>query len=152
MKKSTVKELAFVEAGYDLDEFDNYAVYTKSEREEALKDYIKESAWAFKASFILEHNSKIMNNTTDREFDQIKKSIEKTQDYLCDSCNALMLALIDDLDEFCTDAVEADGCGHFLSSYDGEEREVDYNGKKYYIYREGWLNEKSRIIKKLRKW
>ena len=39
------------------------------------------------------------------------------------------------LPAFIEEAVSADGYGHFLSRYDGEENEEEINGITYYIYR-----------------
>ena len=53
----------------------------------------------------------------------------------CEGANDAILALIKKtdggLDGFVEDAISADGRGHFLSSYDGDENEE--NG--FYIYR-----------------
>jgi hypothetical protein len=43
--------------------------------------------------------------------------------------------LIDDFDYFIEDAINCDGRGHFISSYDGEEVEYKYKNQVYYIYR-----------------
>jgi hypothetical protein len=43
--------------------------------------------------------------------------------------------MIDDLDHFIEDAIRADGRGHFLSRYNGEENEETVGGVTYYIYR-----------------
>lgn len=40
-----------------------------------------------------------------------------------------------DEDELIQGVIDADGRGHGISSYDGEERDVTYNGTTYYIYR-----------------
>jgi len=40
-----------------------------------------------------------------------------------------------DREEFIDDVIIADGRGHTISSYDGEENEIEYNNEWYYIYR-----------------
>lgn len=40
-----------------------------------------------------------------------------------------------DLDELAKDVVSTDGVAHSLSRFDDEEREVDFEGVKYYLYR-----------------
>jgi hypothetical protein len=40
-----------------------------------------------------------------------------------------------DIDSLVEDAISADGRGHFLSSYDGDENEETVNGQTFYIYR-----------------
>ena len=51
-----------------------------------------------------------------------------------------MLKLIDDIDEFCKDAISADGRGHFLNGYDGNEYEQSfkYKGESYTFYLYRW--------------
>ena len=40
-----------------------------------------------------------------------------------------------DKEEFIDDVIISDGRGHTISSYDGEENEIEYNNEWYYIYR-----------------
>lgn len=47
------------------------------------------------------------------------------------SANSIVKALINDIDTFVYDAIDADGRGHFLSFYDGREHEQD----EFFIYR-----------------
>jgi predicted house-cleaning noncanonical NTP pyrophosphatase (MazG superfamily) len=105
-----------------------FTVMTEEEREKAVRDYIKESAWAFNTNFIIDHSNIEYNN-------RIEKSLKKMQEELCEDANEIILALINDFDEFVEDAVNSDGYGHFLSQYDGEESEIEINGTLYFIYR-----------------
>lgn len=41
-----------------------------------------------------------------------------------------------DTEKFCEDAINADGRGHILNRYDGEEGEAEHDGATYYIYRQ----------------
>jgi hypothetical protein len=103
-----------------------YAVGTDSEADEACKEYIKDSAWAFRSSFICEYCSLPQ---------ELEEALEAMQSKKCEGANDAILALIKKtdggLDGFVEDAISADGRGHFLSSYDGDENEE--NG--FYIYR-----------------
>ena len=65
------------------------------------------------------------------EYNAAIESLQEAQEHSCESLNGLVYALIDDIDEFIQDAINADGRGHFISYYDGEENEE--NG--LYIYR-----------------
>jgi len=105
---------------------DNYNVYTDEEAGEAAKEYIKESVWAFNASFIINHSMLPY---------KAKEMIENFQTTKREDANETILALIEDFDEFVSDAISADGRGHFMNSYDGEENEETVNGETYYIYR-----------------
>lgn len=104
-----------------------YLVVTDEEADEETKDYIKETVWAFSASFLA--------NFTDLP----KEMFTAIQDK-CENANDPILTVIErvdgGLDEFVSQAVKADGRGHFLSSYDGNENEVrDEDGELFYIYR-----------------
>ena len=68
--------------------------------------------------------------TTD-EYNSAVESLEEAQSRCCESANGLVKALINDMDEFVEDAINADGRGHFLAQYDGNENEQD----DFYIYR-----------------
>lgn len=105
-----------------------YKVLTDEEADKAAEESIEESLWAFNAEFILEH-SKI--EVVGREYDEIVKAFRKMQETLCESANALVKALVTDIDNFVQDAVETDGRGHFISSWDGEE----HKSENFYIYR-----------------
>jgi hypothetical protein len=54
---------------------------------------------------------------------------------LCEDANELVKAVIRDIDHFVKDAILSDGRGHFLSSYDGEENEIEHKKVMFYIYR-----------------
>ena len=118
---------------------DDYVVLTDEQADKEVRDYIKESVWAFEPSFLSAHtgiDEEIFTNLADR----------------CESNNESYLRMIKDLDGFIADAVSQDGRGHFMSTYDGNEYEVlyyqvvttnnngmhiTYNTKQtpYYIYR-----------------
>lgn len=106
-----------------------YVVLTAHEANERCKDYIRESLWAFNVDF-LEARCECVTYRT-------KKAVRKMQEELCEDANELIFAWIDDFDTFVACAIVADGRGHFLAPYDGEEHEVCHNGETYYIYRIG---------------
>lgn len=105
---------------------EQYAVGTDSEADDACKEYIKDSAWAFRSSFICEYCNLPQ---------ELAEALEAMQSKKCESANDSILALIEEtdggLEGFVEDAISADGRGHFLSSYDGEENERD----GFFIYR-----------------
>lgn len=129
-------EVEEINQGYDKNTFEygnqEYKVFTEEEADKAVEEYISESVWAFNANFILDHTDINWNN-------RIEKSIQKMQQELCEDVNELLKAMIKDFDDFVQDAIEADGRGHFLSSYDGQENEEildgEYGDEYYYIYR-----------------
>ena len=93
----------------------DYLVYTDEEADEAVKDYIKESVWTFNAWFIVEHS--------DLPY-EAEEMVRGFQESKCEGANETILAMIKDFDEFVDAAISADGRGHFLSSYDGDEIEI----------------------------
>ncbi len=103
-----------------------YIVCSDKEADKRVADYIKDSVWAFNVTFIASH-SKI-------DYDETLDIVKAIQDK-CEGANAGITALIKNMKKFIADAVSADGRGHFLSHYDGEENEVMVGGKRWYIYR-----------------
>ena len=101
-----------------------FLILTDEEAEEEAKKEIKFTLWAFNSDFIIEH-SKIEYS------DRVCEILRNMQSELCEGCQEFIEALIEDFDEFCEDAIQADGRGHFLSYYDGAENEQ--NG--FFIYR-----------------
>lgn len=97
----------------------DYLVLTDEEADEACKAAILDSVWAFKPEFLASHS------------EVADKEVFKLLGEKCEGGNEPMKRLIKDLDHFVEDAVACDGRGHFLSSYDGEEHEVE----GFYIYR-----------------
>ena len=113
---------------YDENNFEigekEYMILTEEEAQEKAKEYILDSIWAFNADFIIEH-SKVL------DFDDASQSIIKAIQEQCENGNEAMKKLIDDIDTFIEDAINADGRGHFMNSYDGNEEQEG----EYFIYR-----------------
>tara|TARA_Y100001938_G_C7933492_1_gene350528 strand:+ start:134 stop:613 length:480 start_codon:yes stop_codon:yes gene_type:complete len=113
----------------------DYLVLTDEEADQEVYDYIKESVWAFKPSFLSAHTG------------YIKESVFELLQKDCEGANDAIMSMIKDFDHFVDDAVSCDGRGHFLSGYDGNEHEVPYlsvvredmcyktEKTTYYIYR-----------------
>lgn len=109
-----------------------YKVLTDEEADEAAREEILESLWAFRPEFILHHTA-FYQDSNGREDQEFCKAIEQLQGSLCESANPLMRALIMNPDDFVHDAIVADGRGQFLATYDGEENESACG--RFYIYR-----------------
>mgnify|MGYP003588465385 FL=1 len=103
-----------------------YLVLTEGEADREAQAYIEDSLWAFNAEFILNIcGLDSSSNVTD--------SLREMQNGLCEECNGFLNALIDGtcgIDAFVEAAILADGRGHFLNTYEGEEGEQD----GYFIY------------------
>lgn len=101
-----------------------YLVVNEEERENAVTEDIKESLWAFNASFLAQE--------TDYDLLPVFEAMVKAD--LCEGANEAVLCLVEKyttLESFVESAVSADGYGHFLSRYDGNEIEQG----DYFIYR-----------------
>lgn len=99
-----------------------YAIGTDEEADDAATDYIRDSVWAFNASFLASYT------------DLPEEMFAGMQDK-CEGANDAFLTCIEraegGLAGFVEEAVSADGRGHFLSPYDGEENEEG----DFFIYR-----------------
>lgn len=104
----------------------HFDVHTEDSREEAVREYIEASAWAFSTWFIADHTS-----------DSVTMDVIEILQEKCEGANEAILQLIEGgtgLETFIEDAVILDGYGHFLSNYDGEEHEIEIDGELYFIY------------------
>ena len=113
-----------VEAQDEVDA-DNYLVLTDEEADKRCTEYIKETLWAFNASFLAGETG-------------IDEEVFKRLAEGCESSNEAIESIINangGMDSFVEAAIGADGRGHFLASYDHNENEATYNGTTYYIYR-----------------
>lgn len=108
------------------EERESHIVLTNDEADEKASEYIKDSLWAFNAEFIIDH-SKLPYDAIDM--------IKTYQEEKCEGANETIEALIEDMEEFVNDAISADGRGHFLNTYDGNENEETVEGETFYIYR-----------------
>lgn len=113
----------------EVEEFDNddYLILTDDEADEAAKEYIYQSLWAFNANFLA--------CETNIDIEVFEAIIANNR---CEDNNEAIESIINStcgIDTFIESAISADGRGHFMSSYDGEENEETVNGETFYIYR-----------------
>lgn len=90
-----------------------YAIGGDSEADVAAKECIRQSVWSFCPEFLANH----MPIDAD-----IIKIIQEAK---YEDANEPLTELLRNFNEFVDDAVGADGRGHFVSSYDGEENTLD---------------------------
>lgn len=110
-----------------------YLVGTDEEADAAIVEYCKDSIWAFNADFLCE----VCGLPS-----ELADCLKGYQEAECEGANDALLALVEkcsDLDTFARKAASADGRGHFLSGYDGNEHEItaeDAEGERvtYYVY------------------
>lgn len=118
---------------YGLDSFqvgkEEWAIGSDDDVDDAVCSSIKDSLWAFRASFILE--------ACGLPF-ELEEAFHAWQEKGCEGCNNALYRLIcktGDFADFVIEAVRCDGRGHFLSSYDGEEVQLDTPVGRFYAFR-----------------
>lgn len=116
-----VSEVSYGDNTFDADGAE-YLVLTNDEADERAAEYIKDSLWAFNASFLAGYT-----NLPEEVFTAMQDQ--------CESANDTFYTLISRADGgiegLIEEAISADGRGHFMSSYDGEENEEG----EWFIYR-----------------
>lgn len=114
---------------YVVDNDYSFYVADDEQADQLAEQRIKDSLWAFNTSFIAEH-SQVIKNSGSRGI----AAFDKMQEVLCEDANAIVEAVIDDMDAFISDAIAADGRGHFIANYDGGENEISVDGHDFNIY------------------
>jgi hypothetical protein len=110
-----------------------WLVLTDDEATDRARTEIENSLWTFRTAFLRTHSKALA------ALDSLSmRAWEKIIGDSCESANPIVRALIDDFDHFVADAIKADGRGHFLAGYDGEERELrTADGDFLFAYRIG---------------
>jgi hypothetical protein len=138
-----------------------YLVLTDDGADEALRDYISDTVWAFNYDFLsffidddrLAQYYGISTTYYDEELDEeidtgdfeeafymhmgysIEDWIKHLQGQYENGNDELLNLIGGNFDRFVRDAEMSDGRGHFLSGYDGVENEEKVGNEWYYIYR-----------------
>ncbi len=108
---------------FDAGGLGEYRVLTDGEGDEAVAEYIEESLWAFNPDFL---SAYIAGGAVDA--DALQRLIGDS----CEGANPALRALVGDrFEEVVEDAIGADGRGHFLAQYDGDECESG----DFFLYR-----------------
>lgn len=103
----------------------DWRILTDEEADEAARDNIRESVWAFVPGFLVSY---LPEGVTEEVIEALQPQ--------CESANPAILSMIGDrFEEFASDAISSDGRGHFLSSWDGCEHEFEHGGRTWYAYR-----------------
>lgn len=131
LKEVTGKELAekdywdYERQAATMEDGSEYLVLTDEEADEQAAIEAKNNLWAFVPKFIIEHMANVEYSKS------LEDAISQMQSSLCEEANDIVAAMIDDVDDFCNDAIIADGREHFIAWYDGEEIETE----NFFIYR-----------------
>jgi len=129
MKYSQIKELCNIYSlkptDLDLEDFD---ILTDQDADIKCEEYVESLAWAFNPSFL--------SGITGID-EAVFKAIQDNDK--CEDNNDAILSIIKGtcgIPEFIESAVNADGRGHFLSGYDGEENYLRASdGSVLYAYK-----------------
>ena len=108
--------------GFETGEGTEYIVYTDEEADQVALDYIKDTLWAFNASWLASYTG-----LHEAVFEALSEGYENS--------NEAIMALINNagsMDEFVQESIDADGRGYFVANYDWEEIELEND---YYAYR-----------------
>lgn len=91
-----------------------YLVLTDDEADDAAREYIEESLWAFNADFLAGETglpAEVFSSLQEAKYEDANETI------------LTLVTKCGDMDSFVRHAIGADGRGHFLAQYDGEENE-----------------------------
>ena len=97
-----------------------YLVLKDEEADKRAEEYIKDTAWAFKPSFLSAHTG-------------IDEDVFNILSEKCEDSNNAVLSMIKDFDHFVSDAISSDGRGHFIATYDHDESIEEINNTEYFI-------------------
>jgi|GEM_PF-2827257 len=86
--------------------------FSEEEADAAAREAIEDNLWAFNPEFVASHCTVKVPH------------LGSIQRELGEDAGDVYRSLIKDFDHFVKDAIAADGRGHFLSGYDGEERKL----------------------------
>lgn len=92
-----------------------YLVLNEDEAREQVAEHIEESAWAFLPSFLSN-----MTELPIEVFDALQPRCEDSNDAIVKLINITC-----GMEDFVTTAIDCDGMGHFLATYDHDEIELD---------------------------
>lgn len=118
-----ISQSELLENCFDAGGLGDFLVLTDEEADEKTKEVIKDSLWAFNSEFIFNFLGLDLGGA---------KAFAEMQGKMCESCNDIVLSMLGDrVDDFIRKAILADGRGHFLSGYDGQEHESG----EFFLYR-----------------
>ncbi len=108
----------------------DYLILDDGEADIAATENVKESLWTFNGWFLADH---MPGEITADDVDLMRGD-------RCEGANDMLKALVEatpnGMDDFVGDAIGADGRGHFLAGYDGDEIEIlGPDGEMFFAYR-----------------
>jgi hypothetical protein len=129
-KQLTFSQVKAICKLYDLKpteiDFDDYLILTDEEANEMVREFIKNHVWTFRPSFL--------SNCTGID-ESVFEAIQANNK--CEDNNDAVLSIIETtsaMEHVVGEAIDADGRGHFLAGYDGNENELPSGLFIYRIY------------------
>lgn len=114
----------------------DFLVLDEETKEAHLLESQEEMLWAFNASFITSHlKEEVENDMSGRDIENLEKAIMQMQEKLCEDANGVIKGLTD-WKELIIAGAQADGYGHMLSGYDGDEHELQFEGIDILVYKQ----------------
>ncbi len=124
-----VTEESYGDNNYSAGGLEEYLILTDEEADQQAGDYIRESIWSFNGQFLADY---MPGELTGDDIDAMRGD-------RCEDANSMMIALVEagqGMDALIEGAIAADGRGHFLGQYDGDESEIiGPDGETFYVYR-----------------
>lgn len=101
---------------------EEWVICSESQAYKIAQGKVLDDLWAFNADFIIDFLKVKKPEICNKETAQVLcEAIVQFQEKMCESAQPIIKALIEPhLDKFIESAIEADGIGHFVSSYDSE--------------------------------
>ncbi len=105
-----------------------WIIGTKKQFARIASESIKEELWAFKAEYLsefLERKNCFQVTWSVRGWQKFINTLRQMQEKMCEDANPIIRAFLGShLEDFVDSAINSDGIGHFINSYDGELHET----------------------------
>jgi hypothetical protein len=106
----------------------SFRIALESVAQTEVRNYIQESLWAFNSAFLAD-----FTDLPTEVFEAIQKNDK------CEGNNNCLLRLVEKsggLAELVQKAIQADGIGHFLNSYDGKADKITLGGETFVVWKQ----------------
>lgn len=125
-----IEDIEHVEDDTYMVEGQEYVICDDERADSLTADYIENIVWAFNPNFIC-NCIEGLSHSAMTGLEEMIKNIQVAQ---CESANDSILKILgNNLEDLIAAAIQCDGRGHFLSSYDADEIEIT---RDLYAYRQ----------------
>ncbi|AFQ96359.1 hypothetical protein [Bacillus phage vB_BceM_Bc431v3] len=114
---------------------EEFVVLDENTVENYLIETQRQNLFAYNVGHIMNHLKQNVAMDLDvTDFKELRECIVNAQEKLCESANGMIQALTD-WKELIIDGARQDGNGHYISPYDGEEHEFDFEDLTVLVYK-----------------